>query len=150
MVGTNSTKFAPAAGGPARSSSGRSVEKPAHVIRNGALFGEGFAARLQLPLDDSEPRENAVPLALQPANVFIRKFADAADRDAALKDVHRAPGQLAEQPENAENVFGFLQQICPDLSELAFLFGRNNRTRLVQTVGNQVVQLFPIIQLERH
>src|SRR5438309_12121677 len=47
-------------------------------------------------------------------------------------------------------MFGFLEQICPDFSELPFLLGRNNWARLVQTVGDQVVQLLPVIQLKRY
>src|SRR5687768_1368491 len=45
-------------------------------------------------------------------------------------------------------MLGFLQKIRPHLRELAFLFGRNDRSGFVEAVGDQVVQLLPIIELQ--
>ncbi len=46
-------------------------------------------------------------------------------------------------------MLSFLQKIRAYFSELALLLGRYDRPGLVQAVGDQVVQFFPVIQLER-
>src|SRR5690349_10363522 len=41
-----------------------------------------------------------------------------------------------------------LQEIGANFSELPFLLGGNNRLGLVQAVGDQIVQLLPVVQLD--
>src|SRR3989442_279852 len=58
-------------------------------------------------------------------------------------------GEIARNIQGAKNLFALLQKICPDLGELALLLGGNNRPRLIEPVGDQVVQFLPVIQLQR-
>ena len=58
-------------------------------------------------------------------------------------------------PDNSATRFSSLKacpiscrRIGPDLGELVFLFGRDDRLRLVQCVGDEVVQLLPAFRLQ--
>src|ERR1043165_2102601 len=45
-------------------------------------------------------------------------------------------------------MLGFLQKVRANFGELPLLFRRDNRAGFVEPVGNQIVKLLPIIQLE--
>src|SRR4051812_44245728 len=84
------------------------AEETAHVIGDGVLLRERLPPGLQLSLDHAELGENAVPFRLEPAHFLIRKVADTADGNAALKNVHRPTGKFAENAEDAEHVLRLL------------------------------------------
>src|ERR1700736_5700316 len=46
-------------------------------------------------------------------------------------------------------MFRLLQEMRANFGKLALLLGRDDWLRLVQSVGNEVMQLLPVIQLER-
>ena len=101
----------------------RTAKDAAQVIGDRVLFRERLAARFQLALHHAELGENAVPVRFQPADLFVRKFADTTHRHATLENIHRPSRKIRQYAQRAENMLGFLQKIRPDLRELPFLFG---------------------------
>src|ERR1043166_1353156 len=126
----------------------RPPQQAVGVIGEYGLTGQFLPARFELALHHPQFGEHRIPLRLQPAHLFIRQLAHGADRNTALQDIHRLARELRQHTELAQNVFGLLQKIRPQFGELALLLARNDRLRLVQAVGDQIVQLLPILQLQ--
>ena len=58
------------------------------------------------------------------------------------------PESFRNEAEFFEDMLGLLQQDAADLGKLAFLIRRNDRLRFVERVGDEIVQLFPALDLE--
>jgi hypothetical protein len=112
------------------------------------LGSEVLSACFELALDNPELGENAVPFGLQAPDLIGRQFADTANGGGALQYVHRLARKIAQNIKIVQNVLGLLQEMSADLRELPLLLRRNDGFGLVQTIGNEVVQLFPVIELE--
>ena len=106
-----------------------------------------FAAGLQLALCKTQLRKNSVPLRFHAPHLIIREFPHATDGGRSLQDIHRLSGKF-ENVQLGEDVLRFLQEMRADLGELPLLLGGNDRLGLIESVRDQVVELFPILELE--
>src|ERR1700730_5049523 len=126
----------------------KSVPELAPIIIKRALFSQLLAPCFKLTLDQAKFGKCAVPIRFQTANLIAGEVAHTADRYATLKHTHRFAGYLRDDVQLTQNVFGFLQKVAADLGELPFLFRGDNRLGFIQTVGDEVVEFLPVIQLQ--